>query len=72
MAQNIEVNEQKQPIVVSQNAALWLLQEPELDLPGHTLQSSSFPNNVLDYLGNNSFFQSSNSFFDQTSDCLVL
>lgn len=27
MAQNIEVNEHKQPITVLQNAALWLLQE---------------------------------------------
>lgn len=43
MAQNIEVHEHKQPITVLQNAALRHLQETELDLPQHTLCSSSFP-----------------------------
>lgn len=43
MAQNIEVNEHKQPIMVLQNAALWLLQETELDLPQRMLWSSSSP-----------------------------
>lgn len=43
MAQNIEVHEHKQPITVLQNAALWHLQETELDLPQHMLCSSSFP-----------------------------